>query len=128
MDWTQHLPSIVALISVVLTVIVNAVLGWVKARTDTKTGSITAESAFRDDLIESLDRCEGQIKLRDEKIDRRETQLAEMQNTAAKLIEEITTLRLDKKELEYALKEAKTELDRFNRKVYYIREEKKDEL
>lgn len=136
MDIEKYLPSLISLTGVIFTVLVSLWLGLVKQRMDTKSADFNADAGIRDDLIEinanlntQLAQREEQIRLRDDKIDKRDQTIAQLQNVIAQQLTAITDLTLEAKQREYAIKEKdltimqlNAEIEKFTRKVYYVRE------
>ncbi len=121
-NWEQHLPSILTLLGLIFTLVVNIVLGLLKNKTDTKAAGSNAESDLREDLLTLVQRYEDQVRNRDSTIEKKDAQIANLQETIGKLIEENTNLRIEKRQLEAHNKELEIELKRFERKVFYVRE------
>lgn len=125
----KYLPLIISLVGTMLTVGVSLWLGIAKQRTENKSAMQTADSAFRDDLLALNDRYEKQIeqkeeqiRLRDERLERRNEQLAQAQVVIGSQLEKITDLTLTVKQLQYEVKSLREELDKFNKKVFYVTE------
>ena len=115
-----------------LTVGVSLWLGIAKQKTDSKAALANADSAFRDDLFElnaryekELEKKEDQIRLRDERLDKRNDQLAQAQLVIGTQLEKITDLTLTVKQLEYKVSELTEELAKFNKKVFYVRDQRR---
>lgn len=128
----DYLPLIISFVGTALTVGVSLWLGIAKQRTETKSALAAADASFRDDLLvlnekyeKQLEQKEEQIRLRDERLERRNEQLAAAQAVIASQLEKITDLTLTVKQLQYEVKSLRAELDKFNRKVFYIRETEK---
>ena len=132
----QYLPSIISIAGVVLTMIVSLWLGLAKQKTDSRTATSSIDATFRDDLQANIDSLqkqieskEQQIKTRDDKLEKKDQQINDLQKVVAEQLGKLTDLTLEAKQREYELKEKdviiiqlKAELDKFNKKVYYIRE------
>lgn len=123
----EYLPLIISLVGTMLTVGVSLYLGIAKQRTESKSALQTADSAFRDDLLALNDRYEKQIeqkeeqiRLRDERLERRNEQLQAAQTVIGTQLEKITDLTLTVKQLQYEVKRLGDELDKFNKKVFYV--------
>lgn len=128
-NWSQYIPSIISIAGVIITVLTSLWLGLAKQRNENRVSAVSAESAFRDDLLALVERHEQQLKVkedqliaRDAKIEKRDQQLREYQETIGMQLQTITELTIAVKKLEYEVKELRAELDKFNRKVYYIRD------
>lgn len=119
----DYLPAIISLAGVVATVFVNLWLGLAKQRTENRTVKVSAETELRDDLLAIIERHEAQIAARDKKIEEREQRIGSLQETISTQLTTITELRIAVRNLEYEVKELRAELDKFNRKVYYIPKE-----
>lgn len=132
----KYLPSIISIAGVALTMIVSLWLGLAKQKTDNRTATSSMDAVFRDDLQANIDSLqkqleskEAQIKTRDDKLERKDQQINDLQKVVAEQLGKLTDLTLEAKQREYELKEKdiviiqlKAELDKFNKKVYYIRE------
>jgi septal ring factor EnvC (AmiA/AmiB activator) len=123
----QYLPLIISLVGTMLTVGVSLYLGIAKQRTENKSAMQNADSAFRDDLLalndryeKQLEQKEEQIRLRDERLEKRNEQLAQAQTVIGAQLEKITDLTLTVKQLQYEVSELRKELDKFNKKVFYV--------
>ena len=116
----NYLPSIISLAGVVVTVLVSLWLGLAKQRTENTTVKSNIEGTFRDDLIALLDQKEAQLRLRDERLEKRNEQLQAAQTVISAQLEKITDLNLTVKQLEYENKQLKIQLEQFTKKVYYI--------
>ncbi len=123
----KYLPLIISLVGTMLTVGVSLWLGIAKQKTENKTALQTSESAFRDDLLalndryeKQLEQKEEQIRLRDERLEKRNEQLAQAQVVIGSQLEKITDLTLTVKQLQYEVKALREELDKFNKKVFYV--------
>lgn len=122
----KYLPSIISLIGVMLTVGVSLWLGIAKQKTENKTVSKNVEGDLRDDLLalidhheKQLEQKEEQIRLRDERIEKKDAQLQAAQTVIASQLENITDLNLTVKQQTYELSQLQSELDKFNKKVFY---------
>lgn len=129
----EYLPSIISAVGVILTVAVSFWLGLAKQRTDNTTAKNTIEGEFREDLFALVERDdrqlvqkEEQIRARDDRIEKRETQLQTAQAIIAAQLEKITDLNLALKQLQHDKQYLTEELDKFNRKVYYTSENKNE--
>lgn len=132
----KYLPSIISIAGVALTMIVSLWLGLAKQRTENKSTYSSIDATFRDDLQANIDSLqkqleskEAQIRTRDDKLEKRDQQILDLQKVVAEQLGKLTDLTLQVKQHEYELKEKdiiiiqlKAELDKFNKKVYYIRE------
>lgn len=128
-NWSQYIPSVISIAGVIITVLTSLWLGLAKQRNENRISAVSAESAFRDDLLALVERHEQQLKVkedqliaRDAKIEKRDQQLREYQETIGMQLQTITELTIAVKKLEYEVKELRAELDKFNKKVYYIRD------
>jgi len=122
-----YLPLVISLVGTVLTVGVSLWLGIAKQRTENKTALQQYGEAVRDDLLalneryeKQLEQKEEQIRLRDERLEHRNEQLSAAQIVIGNQLEKITDLTLTVKQLQYEVKSLREELDKFNRKVFYI--------
>lgn len=127
----KYLPLIISLVGTALTVGVSLWLGIAKQKTDNKTAIHNADSAFRDDLFALNDRYEKEIekkeeaiRIRDERLEKRNEQLAQAQAVIGSQLEKITDLTLTVKQLEYKVNELTVELAKFNNKVFYVRDKR----
>lgn len=123
----EYLPLIISLVGTMLTVGVSLYLGIAKQRTESKSAMQNADSQFRDDLLalndhyeKQIEQKEEQIRLRDERLERRNEQLQTAQTVISTQLEKITDLTLTVKQLQYEVKRLGDELDKFNKKVFYI--------
>lgn len=122
----KYLPSIISLVGVVLTIGVSLWLGLAKQRTDNKTAGDSAEVSLRDDLIQmqteknkQLELKDKQILERDERLEKRDQQLSAAQQIIFTQLEKITDLNITVRQLQSEVQELRTELEKFNRRVYY---------
>lgn len=133
--YTQYvIPAIISFFGILITVGVNFWLGSAKQEIESKSVAISAEGDLRDDLLALVARYENQlaqkeqqIQARDERLEKRDMQIRQSQEVIAQQLEKITELTLTTKALQFEVKELRAELDKFNKKVYYIRELTKDE-
>jgi chromosome segregation ATPase len=125
---TQYIiPAIISVAGIIITVAVNLWLGIAKQKAENRAAVITAESAFRDDLIALVERHEAQLQVkenqisaRDNKIDELQTKINTLQEITSGQLAIITDLKIAIRNLEAEVKELRAELDKFNKKVYYI--------
>jgi len=122
-----YLPSIISLVGVILTISVSFWLGLAKQRTDNKTLGNSVEVNLRDDLIamqteknRQLELKDKQILDRDERLERRDKQLSDAHQVIFVQLEKIAELNITIKKLQSEVQELRTELEKFNRRVYYI--------
>jgi hypothetical protein len=127
----NYLPLIISLAGTIITVGVSLWLGMAKQRTENKSAMQIADGAFRDDLLalnerfeKQLNQKEEQIRLRDERLELRNEQLSKAQIVIGSQLEKITDLTLTVKQLQYEVQELRAELAKFNKKVFYIAENK----
>lgn len=125
----KYLPLIISLVGTMLTVGVSLWLGIAKQRTENKSALATADSAFRDDLLalneryeKQLEQKEEQIRLRDERLESRNEQLSKAQIVIGSQLEKITDLTLTVKQLQFEVASLREELNKFNKKVFYVSE------
>ena len=125
----DYLPLIISFAGTALTIGVSLWLGVAKQKSESKTALDTADATFRDDLLalneryeKQIEQKEDQIRIRDERLERRNEQLAAAQAVIAAQLEKITDLTLTVKQLQYEVKSLRDELEKFNKKVFYIRE------
>ncbi len=125
----QYLPLIISLIGTVITVGVSLWLGVGKQKTENKSAMYIAEGAFRDDLLalneryeKQLEHKEDHIRLRDERLEIRNDQLSKAQVIIGSQLEKITDLTLTVKQLQFEVASLREELNKFNKKVFYIRD------
>lgn len=128
-----NLPLVISFIGTILTLGISLWLGIAKQKTENKLAMANADSAFRDDLLALNDRYEkqieqkeDQIRLRDERLERKNEQLAAAQTIIASQLEKITDLTLTVKQLQYEVQELRAELEKFNRKVFYVRDDRRE--
>jgi ABC-type phosphate transport system auxiliary subunit len=128
----DYIPLIISLVGTVLTIGVSLWLGIAKQRTENKSAMQNADSAFRDDLLalnerfeKQLNQKEEQIRLRDERLELRNDQLSKAQIVIGSQLEKITDLTLTVKQLQYEVASLREELNRFNKKVFYVSSEEK---
>ena len=129
----QYLPLIISVVGTTLTIGVSLWLGLAKQRTENKTAMQNYGEAVRDDLLainkgyqEQLELKEEQIRLRDQRLDLRNEQISSAQVVIGSQLEKITDLTLTVKQLQYEVRSLREELDKFNKKVFYITEEQKE--
>lgn len=115
-----YLPVISAIIVAIITAYVNYKVGRLKNTVEVKTLASDASEALRDDLLQVIDRYEVREKFLIERIDRNEKQNEELQITIAQLRHDIVALRIENQGLKAELQETRKELEKFERKVYYI--------
>ena len=125
--------AVIAAICTVFGIIIKAVIdggvAFYKQRTDTKTGQANVDSAVRDDLLALVDKYEAREARLLATIDKKDAQIETLQESIAKLLDENTTLRQEKRQFQYESIEKereviklKKELEAFERKVYYVRQ------
>ena len=124
----KYIPSIISLVGVVLAIMVSLWLGLAKQRAENKNVENSIEVNLRDDLIQmqteknkELDAKNKQIADRDEKLEKRDQQLSAAQNIIFTQLERITELNITVRNLQSEVQELRTELDKFNRRLYYTR-------
>ncbi len=124
----KYIPSIISLVGVVLAIMVSLWLGLAKQRAENKNVENSIEVNLRDDLIQmqteknkELDAKNKQIADRDEKLEKRDQQLSAAQNIIFTQLEKITELNITVRNLQSEVQELRTELDKFNRRLYYNR-------
>lgn len=125
----KYLPSIISLVGVILTIGVSLWLGLAKQKNDNKTAGNSVEVNLRDDLLQMQSDNTKQLNEKNERLERRDKQLADTQGVIFTQLEKITELNITVRNLQYEVQELRAELEKFNRKVFYIRDtgEKKDE-
>src|SRR5882724_10484187 len=125
----DYLPLIISFAGTILKVGVGLWLGIAKQKTENKSSLTIADSAFRDDLLalneryeKQLELKEEQIRLRDERLEKRNDQLSAAQVVIGAQLEKITDLTLQVKQLQFQVSQLSEELEKFNKKVFYIRD------
>jgi len=122
------IPALISVAGIVITVVVNLWLGIAKQKAENRAATISVETAFRDDLLALVERHEKQLQVkeeiitaRDRKLEERESKINSLQEIASGQLAIITDLKIAIKNLEAEVKELRTELDKFNKKLYYVR-------
>lgn len=130
----KYLPLIISLVGTMLTIGVSLWLGIAKQRTEDKTAMQNYGEAVRDDLLalnerfeKQLNQKEEQIRIRDERLELRNDQLSKAQIVIGSQLEKITDLTLTVKQLQYEVANLREELNKFNKKVFYVSEKPKEE-
>lgn len=124
---SPYLPVISAIVVAIITFAGNYYIGKLKTKTDIKTITANASDALRDDLLQIIDRYEKREQFLVDRIDRNEKQNDELQNTIGLLRQEINALRIENQGLKAELQITRKELEKFERKVYYIPEKESKE-
>lgn len=114
---TFDLPSILAFTGVLLTVLVNLVLGVVKSRSEKLQSDVDDEGAFQERLLKRLDTQEERIDKQGVRIEELEKQVDELRQENRKILDEkyslerrVRELELEKKKLEAVIAELEAEL------------------
>jgi len=123
----KYLPLIISLVGTMLTIGVSLWLGIAKQRTENRTAMQNYGEAVRDDLLalnerfeKQLNQKEEQIRIRDERLELRNDQLSKAQVVIGNQLERITDLTLTVKQLQFEVHSLREELDKFNKKVFYV--------
>jgi hypothetical protein len=101
-----------------ITIYVNFRVESVRNHIAVKTASVNSEVEFREDLMD-------QIKAQGERIVQQEKDQRELRELMIKKQEENLQLRLDKMRLENRVIELVHDLNEFNRRVYFVDDERK---
>lgn len=113
----NDLPSILALLGVVITVLVNFILGYYKNRTDTKNLDTSADKEFRDDLLGMIEQQEIRIAKQNERIEKQDSRIQSLQDTITSLWNENQTIRREKFQFEIKVSELENDNKRLQAKV-----------
>ncbi len=124
--FSQYLPVLSAVVVAIITFVGNYYVSRLKNTIDVKTLATNASDAFRDDLLQIIERYEKREQYLIDRIDKSATQTEELRETIRKLREEINILRLENQGLKAELQQTRKELEKFERKVYYIPPEDKE--
>lgn len=116
----EYLPVISAVVVAFITFVGNYYVGRLKNTVDVKALATNASDAFRDDLLQIIDRYEKREQSLVDRVDKNEQYHEMLQETIRKLREEINALRLENQGLKAELQMTRKELEKFERKVYYI--------
>lgn len=109
-------PTIFAFAGVLLTVIVNLVLGIIKSRNDKRTAEDDDEGAFQDRLLKRIDAQEIKIATQEKRIDTLEQMVDELRKLNRQTIDEKYLLERKIHDLEHT----NVALERNNRKLQEI--------
>jgi predicted nuclease with TOPRIM domain len=93
-----------ALAGILITLLGNIFLNFIKSRLDNKTLQVTAEQEFRDDLRESIERLDRLLKEKDELIRKQDEKIQILHEAHNKRIDEITAELRSVKEENYSLR------------------------
>lgn len=122
----NYLPTIIAFIVGLITAYVNLRIGKLKTNVDTKALTNSASDALRDDLLDLVGRYESREKMLVEKSDKVAQQNEQLQTTINTLRLEVNALRIENATLQSEVHKLRTELAAFERKVYYIPPQNKE--
>lgn len=123
---TTYIPVITAFVVALITVYGNYKVGQLKSNIDSKTITVNAGDALRDDLLNLIDKYEKREFLLLEKMSKYDEQNQKLQETVTGLRDEILTLRSENRQLTSELQRTRAELEAFERKVYYIPSKKQE--
>lgn len=116
----QYLPLLSAIAVALFTFLGNYYVGKLKNNVDVKTLTTNANEALRDDLLILLERYEKREESLTDRITRYDKQNDELQSTITTLRSEIGALRIENQGLKAELQQTRHELEKFERKVYYV--------
>lgn len=126
---TALLAAIFTLIGVLVKAVLDAIPAFYKTKTDSKVVTVNADSAFRDDLLSMVDKYEAREARLLVNLEKRDIQVEALQQAVAKLLDENAQLRSEKRVFQYDALEKerdiatlRKELEKFERKVFYVRQ------
>jgi DNA repair exonuclease SbcCD ATPase subunit len=126
---TALLVALSALIGALVKTFADLLIAVWKGKADQKTGAINADSAVRDDILALVDKYEAREARLVATLDKKDTQIDTLQAAVAKLLDDNSELRAEKRQFQYESLERerennrlKEELAKFERKVFYVRQ------
>lgn len=123
----QYLPFVAAIIVGVVTAFVNYRLGNYKNKTEVKALSNSESEALRDDILALVSKYEAREKQYEERearlnntLEKREETNQQLRGLVETLRLEVNALRIENQSLTAELHFVRAELEKFDRKVFYI--------
>jgi peptidoglycan hydrolase CwlO-like protein len=115
----EYLPSLLALVGVVITVIFNYRASKIKTGLDGRSVETNAEIAFRDDLLQSIKDNEAKVDKLEEKQEAMQTTISKLREENAEVRSENIKLRGENDRLKKRVEEIEDEFRKIEKRVYY---------